>query len=118
MNGTFRPLWRTNRLLVIAFAVALAFTVVFGIRTTASFLYWSSHQNMPVAGWMPAGYVAKSHRVDIEVVREALGLGPQDRDRRPIARIARDRGVPVEILIRDVNAALKTAKGDEAADGQ
>lgn len=118
MNETFRTLWRTNKLLVIAFAVAFSFTVVFGIRTTASFLYWSSHQNVPVAGWMPAGYVAKSYRVDIEVVREALGLDPRDRDRRPIARIARDRGVPVDQMIRDVNEALKSARDSEAASAQ
>jgi hypothetical protein len=95
VNETFRTLWRTNKLLVIAFAIALSLTVVFGIRTTAFLIYWSTHQNEPVAGWMPAGYVAKSYRVDIELVREALGLDPQARDRRPIARIAADRGVPV-----------------------
>ena len=44
----------------------------------------------------------------------ALGLDPDLRDRRPIARIARDRNVPVEILIRDVNEALKAAKSVEA----
>ena len=52
MNATIRTLWRTNRLLVIAFAIALSLTVVFGVRTAAFFIYWSAHQNMPVAGWM------------------------------------------------------------------
>jgi len=118
VNETLRTLWRTNRLLVIAFAVALSLTVVFGIRTTAFLIYWSTHQNEPVAGWMPAGYVAKSYRVDIEEIREALGLDPHERDRRPIARIAKDRGVPVDRLIRDVNEALKAAKANEAADEQ
>jgi hypothetical protein len=111
---TLRTLWRTNRLLVIAFAIALSFTVVFGARTAAFYIYWSGHQNVPVAGWMPPGYVAKSHRVDIEVVREALGLDPQARDRRPIARIAHDRGVPVQSLIRDVNEALAKAEAGKA----
>ena len=114
MNETFRTLWRTNRLLMIAFAIALFFTVVFGARTVAFYVYWSGHQNVAVAGWMPPGYVAKSYRVDIAVVRQALGLDPQARDRRPIARIARDRGVPVQDLIRDVNEALAKAKSGEA----
>ncbi len=118
MNETIRTLWRTNKLLVIAFAVALSFTVIFGVRTTAFFIYWSAHQNEPVAGWMPAGYVAKSYRVKIELVREALGLDPEMRDRRPIARIARERGVPVEQLIRQLNEALKAAKSAEASNGQ
>lgn len=118
MNETIRTLWRTNRLLVIAFAVALTLTVVFGIRTTAFFLYWSSHQNLPVAGWMTAGYVAKSYRVDIEVVREAIGLDPEGHDRRPLARIAADRGVPVIELIDDINEALRAAKPDAADERQ
>lgn len=118
MNETLRTLWRTNKILVIAFAVALSLTVVFGIRTTVFFVYWSAHQNEPVAGWMPTGYVAKSYRVDIEVVRAALGLDPEKRDRRPIDRIAADRGVPAGQLIRDVNAALREARAREAADGQ
>ena len=118
MNQTIRTLWQTNRLLVIAFAIALSLTIIFGVRTTAFFIYWSAHQDVPVAGWMPAGYVAKSYRVEIETVREALGLDPQDRDRRPIARIAADRGVPVEDLIGRVNEALREARADEATDGQ
>ncbi len=116
MNDTIRTLWRTNRLLVIAFAVALSLTILFGARMTASLIYWSGHQNVPVAGWMPAGYVAKSYRVDIEVVRTALGLDPDLRDRRPIARIAADRNVPVDQLIRDVNETLKTAGAERGAD--
>jgi hypothetical protein len=118
VNETIRTLWRTNRLLVIAFAIALTLTVVFGVRTTAFLIYWSNHQNVPIAGWMPAGYVAKSYRVDIETVREALGLDPEAHDRRPIARIAKDRGVPVEVLISDVNAALKAAEAQEAPEPQ
>lgn len=118
MTETLRTLWRTNRILVIAFAVALSLTVVFGIRTTVFYAYWSTHRNVPVAAWMPAGYVAKSHRVDVELVREALGLEPHERDRRPIARIAKDRGVPPDQLIRSVNEALAGSAGDGAADGQ
>ncbi|GAB4349366.1 MAG: hypothetical protein Kow0026_04730 [Oricola sp.] len=118
MNETIRTLWRSNKLLVIAFAVALSLTVLFGVRTTVFLAYWSTHRNLPVEGWMPPGYVAKSHGVDVEVVREALGLDPDRRDRRPIARIARDRGVPPDQLIRDVNEALKAARASEAAGGK
>ena len=115
MNETLRTLWRSNKLLVIAFAVALSLTVVFGIRTTAFLIYWSNHQNVPVAGWMSAGYVAKSYRVDIETVRKSLGLDPDRHDRRPIGRIAADRGVPAEELIRQVNEALQAEGVNEAA---
>lgn len=107
MKETIRTLWRSNRILVIAFAIALALTAVFGIRTTASLIYWSNHRNVPVAGWMSAGYVAKSYRIDIETVRKSLGLDPDMRDRRPIGRIAADRGVPAEVLIRRIRAAGK-----------
>jgi hypothetical protein len=62
--------------------------------------------------------VAKSYRVDIEKCARRSDSTRIERDRRPIARIARDRGVPVDRLIRDVNEALKAAKANEAADGQ
>lgn len=113
MNDTIRTLWRTNRLLVIAFAVALSLTIIFGVRTAAFYIYWSAHQNVPVAGWMSPGYVAKSYRVDVEVVRAALGLDLQSRDRRPIGRIAAERSLPVEQLIRDVNEAIEAAREAE-----
>tara|TARA_Y100000815_G_scaffold2504_2_gene2348 strand:- start:63009 stop:63365 length:357 start_codon:yes stop_codon:yes gene_type:complete len=118
LNETIRTLWRSNKLLVIAFSVALALTVLFGIRTTAFLIYWSNHRNVPVAGWMSPGYVAKSYRVDIETVRKSLGLDPDARDRRPIGRIAADRGVPVEELIRQLNEALQAESASEAAHGQ
>jgi hypothetical protein len=118
MRDTLRTLWNTNRLLVIAFTIALSLTIVFGVRTTAFYVYWSTHRDLPVEGWMPAGYVARSHHVDVEVVREALGLEPGARDRRPIARIAADRGVPVEELVRDVNKALAEARAGDAQSGQ
>jgi len=118
VNETIRTLWRSNRLLVIAFAVALTLTVVFGIRTTAFLIYWSNHQNVPVAGWMSAGYVAKSYRVDVKIVRESLGLDPDTHDRRPIGRIAADRGVPADVLIGEVNDALEAAGANGAARGQ
>lgn len=110
MKDIIRALWRNNRLLMIAFAVALSLTIVFGVRTAAFLIYWSAHQNMPVEGWMPAGYVAKSYRVDIEVVRQALGLPADSHDRRPIGRIAAERGVPVSELIDSVNKALQKAR--------
>ncbi|MFZ2099517.1 MAG: hypothetical protein WAU86_03030 [Oricola sp.] len=118
MNETIRTLWRTNRILVIAFAIALSLTVLFGARTTARLIYWSNHRDVPVAAWMPPGYVARSYSVDVEIVREALGLDPATRDHRTIARIAADRGVPVDRLIGDVNAAVAKAKADEARTGQ
>lgn len=109
MTVLIRSLWRTNRLLVIAFALALCATVFFGVRTAAFYIYWSGHQYMPVEPWMPAGYIARSHHVDIEVIREVLGI--EHGDRRPIGRIARDRHVPVSTLINDINAVLPESNG-------
>ena len=39
MLSTIARLWRRHRLLTIAFAVAIAFTAFFAVRTTVSFVY-------------------------------------------------------------------------------
>ena len=50
MLSTLARLWRRHRLLTIAFAVAVAFTAVFAVRTGLSFVYWANHRDEPIAG--------------------------------------------------------------------
>ena len=105
MNETIRTLWRTNRLLVIAFAVAVSFTILFGLRMAVFY----GHRPPPdgeIAGWMTVRHIARANHIDPEVVHDALGLEPGLRDRRPIARIAHDRGVPLDELVSTVQDAV------------
>lgn len=103
-------LLRKRPLLVAAFALACGVTLVFGVRTIRSALYWAdpAHQNQPVEPWMTAGYVARSWHVPGPRLTELARLpAPQAKGHpQSLAEIARDRGVPVADVVGDVEKAI------------
>ncbi|MBO6719529.1 MAG: hypothetical protein JJ913_16360 [Rhizobiaceae bacterium] len=112
-----RRLWRDNRLLLIAFAVAAVLTLFFAVRTVAFYVYWAGHQNVAIEGWMTIGYVAHSYRLDPQDLQDALGFDPRQPNRHPLGRIARDMGVPLPDLIARVEAAIEAVREDMAQPG-
>ncbi|QKV18028.1 hypothetical protein [Oricola thermophila] len=109
MKRTIRTLWRTNRILVIAFAVAVLFTLAFGLRATVFYM----HRPPPdgeIAGWMTVRHIARSNDIDPLIVKEALGLDLEAHDHRPLARIARDRGLSPDILVETLRNAIDEAR--------
>ena len=110
MTGLVKRLWRTHRLLLIAFTVAAVLTLFFAFRTVAFYVYWAGHQNLPVEGWMTIGYVAHSYRVPPEELQKALGFDPQRPNRHPLGRIAREAGIPLNEMIDRVEAAIAAAR--------
>jgi hypothetical protein len=118
MIDLVRRLWQTNRLLLIAFAVAATLTLFFAVRTAAFYIYWSGHQNVPIEGWMTIGYVAHSYRVPPLELQEALGFDRDDPNRHPLGRIARDMGISLDELINRVEAALGATREDAEEPGE
>ena len=94
-------------ILVGTFALAACLTVTFGARAIVSAVYWAQHRDEPIEPWMTIGYVAHSHRVSPTVLAEAIGLAPDARDRRPIAEIAAERGVPAADLAGRMAEAIR-----------
>lgn len=113
MRRTLGLMWRRHRLLTVAFLAAAGITLLLAVRTTAFYVYWANHRAVPVEPWMTVGYVARSWEVSPTALREALGLPLQVRDRRSIAQIARDKGVPVEVLVAEIETALAAAQRQE-----
>ena len=66
---------------------------------------------------MTIGYVARSWEIPPQELRGLLDLSTENHDRRSIAQIAREREVPADTLIREVEQAVETlrAKGGETA---
>ena len=104
--------------LKIAFGLALAAAVALAARAALRFAYWRSHRDEKIAGWMPLGYVARSHGVGVDALRRALALPETVADRRPIEEIATARGVDVATFIAEVEEALAAIKSGEDAAGQ
>ncbi|WP_157966215.1 hypothetical protein [Oceanibium sediminis] len=115
MSARRRP-GRRHRLLVLAFLLAAAVTVFFGVRMTVRALYWSdpAHSDQAVAGWMTPRYVARSWDVPPEVIAEALGV-PLERPRRPLTLedIASAQGESVEAVAARVEAAIDAYRSAE-----
>lgn len=101
---------RRHWILLALFLAAAAASGVFATRLVVQTLYWSSHRDEPIAGWMTLGYVAHSHRVPPWVLRQALDLPPDLPDRRPLGEIATARGVPLDALRLRLEHAIAAAR--------
>jgi hypothetical protein len=96
--------WR-QWLIVLAFALVVAVTGLFAVRTVRRAVYWHNHKDEPIRPWMSIGYIAHSHRVPPYVLTEALGL-PRKPDRRPIGEIARQQNRSVDEVIAILQNAI------------
>lgn len=107
-----RSLFKRHPWLVSGLAVATILSLFFAVRFAIGVAYWTAHQNEPVQPWMTVGYVGKSWGIDPRRIDSAAGLpGTRRGHPVPLAEIARQRGVPVETVIREIEAAITTLKG-------
>ena len=102
-------------LLLAAFVAAVLGSAVFATRFVAQTIYWSTHREEPIEGWMPLRYVAHSHGVEPSVLFDALDLPPDRWDRRPIGDIAEAQGVPVAEVTAKLEAAIADARRADGA---
>lgn len=100
--------WQARPSLTSAFLLACAVTLFFAGRLVFFTAYWATHREMPVAPWMTVGYIARSWGLDPRALDAASGLPEPEVKNRPqsLAEIARDRGVPVDEVIAEVEAAV------------
>lgn len=108
MGLTILRLWRSHRLLFIAFLVALSLTGFFLFRTVVFTVYWSdpARYEQSIEGWMPVRYVARSWDVPPEVLAQALGADAGERRRLTIAEIAAEQGTSIEEVAATLRAAI------------
>ncbi len=94
--------------MAVAFCVAIAGTLVlaFRVRRHARRLHF---ENEPIRPWMTVPFIAHTHHVPASVLFHALGIEPEQRDRRPLRTIARQEHRPVEDVVRDLERALAGA---------
>ncbi|MGJ8570737.1 MAG: hypothetical protein ACSHXI_08560 [Hoeflea sp.] len=112
---TLKKLWRHNRWLTLSFLITLTLALVFIIRAGVFFVYWQNHADEPIEGWMTVRYVARSYRVDPKIVHDAVGLPLTGPDRRPLIKIAREEGKPLDQITERV---LDAIRADRIARGQ
>ncbi|WP_377506213.1 hypothetical protein [Octadecabacter sp. R77987] len=105
-----KRLWRTQKIALIAFVIALGALGFFGFKTVSAWLYWNdpAHQDQPLAGWMSPRYVAMSYQLPPEVIGPALFLEQDAAPRRiSLDRIAAENGLTLAELQARIDAAAK-----------
>ena len=111
---------RRHPVLVSAFALFAVLALVFLFNVVSSLLYWSSHEDEPVRPWMTVGYVGHSWGLKAPEIDAEAGTPLPVKGGHPLtlAEIARARGVPVEQVVAEVQAAvarLRAASGGAPA---
>lgn len=102
-----RQLWKSNKLLLIAFVLAAIITIVFIVRTVIFTIYWAdpTHRDQAVAPWMTTWYVANSWDLPREVVADALGIEIGAARGVVLGDLAAARGVTLAQLTAQIQAA-------------
>ncbi len=117
MKRALRQLWQTHRLLLIAFVVACALTVVFGGRALLQFAWWSdpAHRDQEIAAWMTPGYISHSWKVPPEVVGAAMGFDEKPPGRPPtVGKVAETNGEDPAALAARIEAAIAAYRAENS----
>jgi hypothetical protein len=99
------PPRRQNLVLALAFLLAVAATIFFGVQAgrKARHVHFKNEQ---IRGWMSVPFIAHTRHVHEEPLFRAIGVTPDRHDHRPIRDIARAEHVPVSQLVKDLEAAI------------
>jgi hypothetical protein len=98
--------FRRHPFLVSAFVLFTLLALFFAGRFATRAIYWSTHQNQPVAAWMTVGYIAHSWHLDPRDLEATAGLPPPAGHPLTLGEIATQRGVAVGEIIATVEAAI------------
>ncbi len=97
---------RKNLILVAGFALVLGATVFFGLGALDHARdYRGAPVDRDVKPWMTTRYIAHTWNLPREVM-SGLGFERTPDGPRPLRKIAAERGIPVEDLIVEVEAAI------------
>lgn len=110
-----KAIFRSHPTLMSAFVLAAALTLFFAGRFTLDLIYWSGHEREPVRPWMTVGYVARSWDLHGPDIDSRAGLPRPEGRPLTLDEIAAQRGVPVDEIIAQVEAAVTALVAERAA---
>ena len=100
MTNGLKNLWQNHKLLLLAFVLAAAATLMFAVRLVVMTVYFSNpaHQNQPLEGWMTPRYVAHSYNLTAEELEQVLGIDPTSVSRIHLRDLLKDQGITLQEL--------------------
>ncbi|MCB1420865.1 MAG: hypothetical protein KDJ69_00015 [Nitratireductor sp.] len=103
-------IWRHHKILATAFAVMVIITLALGLRLAFFSIYWATHRDLPIEAWMPVGYIARSHGIPVDRLKQVTSGTVGDRDRRSVEEVAGDMGISTRQLIERLESEIATYK--------
>jgi hypothetical protein len=102
---------RWTRILLLVALVLIGFlTIRFAVHGFYHARDLRAGTEESIQPWMNIPHIAHAYHVDPWVIHEALGLPPDQPDRRPLREIAREQGRSTDELINDVMAAIRRVR--------
>lgn len=97
-----------RKILLAGFAIAAVFTVFFVARAVFFAFFWmnAGHEMRPVEPWMTPRYIAHTYKIPREDMQDILHLQPGEHPSEPLEKIAQDRGVDVQDMMKDLEALV------------
>jgi hypothetical protein len=107
-----RILWRQQPVILSAFLIAAALALFFAVRAVSGAIYWATHTNEPVKGWMTPGYVERSWHLPKKTLAGPLDLKPLEPGQHPqnLRELAIARGMTESEMIALVEAEVAKAE--------
>ena len=109
-----KNLWQNHKLLLLAFILAAAATLMFAVRLIMVTIYFSNpaHQNQPLEGWMTPRYLAYSYDLTADELEQILGIDPTSFSRVHLKNLLKDQGITLQELQKRLDgiAARKAAE--------
>ncbi|MCX6045862.1 MAG: hypothetical protein NT075_12175 [Chloroflexi bacterium] len=100
---------RHRRLLIfITLGFGLFFVIFFGLRAYRVIVRWREGTQPIVRPWMTIPRVARQFHIPPEELYQALDVQPERPDRRPLDRLAREKGLMPHILVEQVQKFVDT----------
>ena len=107
----FKRAWNAAPIATAMLVLALVASVYFGVRSATHPMRVEREQD--IAAWMTPRYIVRSWSVPPEVILNALDLPrPPPDGPMSLAQLAAQRGVPVEQIIAEAEAAIAAFRQD------
>lgn len=101
---------QNRTLLIAALCLVGLFTIGLSVRGAEQARRLRAGSAEPIEPWMNVPYIAHAYHVPPEVIHQALGLPPNQPDRRPLWQIAKARGRATDLLVADIEAAISRSR--------
>jgi hypothetical protein len=108
-------LMRRRPLLTSTFLIAATLTIIFAVKAAFLYAYWTDHRQRDIARWMSPNYIARVWKLDVDDIQERLKLEDEALNRRPIARIARQKGGNTSDYINSIEELISDQHGEPPA---